>query len=116
MTPSSFVPSEVEARGTEAEERPSAEFIQSAAAGGVEGLGTNEVCVKPIETNSIRVNGEHRRAPKGITVAELALELGLEPTRVAVERNLEIVPRSTLAQVKVEDGDDYEIVTFVGGG
>ena len=53
---------------------------------------------------------------EGISVADLALELGLEPTKVAVERNLEIVPRSTLAEVPVEDGDDYEIVTFVGGG
>ena len=68
------------------------------------------------ETASITVNGEHRRVPKGITVADLALELGLEPTKVAVERNLEVVPRSTLAQVQVEDGDDFEIVTFVGGG
>jgi thiamine biosynthesis protein ThiS len=68
------------------------------------------------ETASITVNGEHRRVPNGISVAELALELGLEPSRVAVERNLEIVPRSTLGQVRVEDGDDYEIVTFVGGG
>ena len=68
------------------------------------------------ETASITVNGEPRRVPRGISVADLALELGLEPTRVAVERNLEIVPRSTLAEVEVEDGDDYEIVTFVGGG
>jgi thiamine biosynthesis protein ThiS len=68
------------------------------------------------ETASIRVNGQHRRVPKGISVADLALELGLEPAKVAVERNLEIVPRSTLGEVKVEDGDDYEIVTFVGGG
>lgn len=68
------------------------------------------------ETVSIRVNGEHRRVPAGISIADLALELGLEPTRVAVERNLEIVPRSTLADVEVEDGDDFEIVTFVGGG
>jgi thiazole synthase len=68
------------------------------------------------DTFSITVNGEHRRVPKGISVAELALELGLEPTKVAVERNLEIVPRSTLRDVKVEDGDDFEIVTFVGGG
>lgn len=58
----------------------------------------------------------HRRVREGMTVAALALELGLEPTRVAVERNLEIVPRSTLGQVPVEDGDDFEIVTFVGGG
>jgi thiazole synthase len=67
-------------------------------------------------TLSIRVNGEHRRVAAGLTVADLALELGLEPTKVAVERNLEVVPRSTLAQVAVEDGDEYEIVTFVGGG
>jgi thiazole synthase len=68
------------------------------------------------ETLSITVNGQHRRVPAGATVADLALELGLEPTRVAVERNLEIVARSTLAEVKIEDGDDFEIVTFVGGG
>jgi thiazole synthase len=67
-------------------------------------------------THSIRVNGEHRRVSAGLSIAGLALELGLEPTKVAVERNLEIVPRSTLEQVKVQDGDDYEIVTFVGGG
>lgn len=67
-------------------------------------------------TISIRVNGGHRRVREGMSIADLALELGLEPTKVAVERNLEIVPRSTLAQVMVEDGDDFEIVTFVGGG
>ncbi len=49
-------------------------------------------------TLSIRVNGAHRRVPQGISVADLALELGLEPTRVAVERNREIVPRSTLGR------------------
>jgi thiazole synthase len=68
------------------------------------------------QTVSIRVNGEHRRVSAGLSIADLALELGLEPTKVAVERNLEIVPRSTLGQVAVEDGDDFEIVTFVGGG
>jgi thiamine biosynthesis protein ThiS len=68
------------------------------------------------ETVSIRVNGAPRRVPGGISVADLARTLGLEPAKVAVERNLEIVPRSTLAAVAVEDGDEYEIVTFVGGG
>ena len=53
---------------------------------------------------------------QGISVADLAAELGLEAARVAVERNREIVPRSTLAEVAVADGDDFEIVTFVGGG
>ena len=68
------------------------------------------------DTFSISVNGQHRRVPKGKTLGELALELGLEPTKVAVERNMEVVPRSTLAEAKIEDGDDLEIVTFVGGG
>jgi thiazole synthase len=62
------------------------------------------------------VNGEHRRVPGGMTVAEMLNELGLDPLRVAVERNLEVMPRSTIGQVSVEDGDDYEIVHFVGGG
>ena len=64
----------------------------------------------------IRVNGEHRRVPGGISIAEMVNGLGLDPLRVAVERNLEIVPRSTLGEVCVEDGDDFEIVHFVGGG
>ena len=67
-------------------------------------------------TVSVRVNGEARRVPAGLSIAGLARELGLEPAKLAVERNLEIVPRSTLDEVKVEDGDAYEIVTFVGGG
>ena len=65
---------------------------------------------------SIRVNGEHRRVPGGSSVSEMVCELGLDPQRVAVERNLEVIPRSILGQVCVEDGDDYEIVHFVGGG
>ena len=68
------------------------------------------------KTVSLRINGEHRRVLAGISIADLALELGLEPAKVAVERNLEIVPRSQLADTLVEDGDEYEIVTFVGGG
>ena len=67
-------------------------------------------------TVSIRVNGEHRRIAAGLTIAQLAADLGLVPEKVAVERNLEIVPRSTLGEVIVEDGDELEIVHFVGGG
>jgi thiamine biosynthesis protein ThiS len=65
---------------------------------------------------AIRVNGEHRRVMSGISLVELLNELGLDPLRVAVERNLAIVPRGSLGEVCVEDGDDYEIVHFVGGG
>ncbi|MEO9130823.1 MAG: sulfur carrier protein ThiS, partial [Sphingomonas sp.] len=67
-------------------------------------------------TVSITVNGEHRRVRAGLTLAQLAADLGLVPEKVAVERNLEVVPRSTLAQVCVDDGDELEIVHFVGGG
>jgi thiamine biosynthesis protein ThiS len=67
-------------------------------------------------TLGIRVNGEHRRVNGGISIAEMVNELGLDALRVAVERNLQIVPRSSLGEVRVEDGDDFEIVHFVGGG
>jgi thiazole synthase len=67
-------------------------------------------------TLSIRVNGGHRRVVDGLSIAELALELGLEPTKVAVERNLEIVPRSTYAATALAAGDRLEIVHFIGGG
>lgn len=64
---------------------------------------------------SLTVNGEPRRAAPG-TVADLVRSLELDPAKVAVERNGLIVPRSTLAQVTLADGDVLEIVHFVGGG
>ena len=67
-------------------------------------------------TVQVRINGEHRRVNEGISIAELVREIGFDPVRVAVERNLEVVPRSTLGDVKVQDGDHFEIVRFVGGG
>ncbi|WP_083942887.1 sulfur carrier protein ThiS [Sphingomonas soli] len=67
-------------------------------------------------TVSITVNGQHKRVRAGLTIAGLAEELGLVPAKLAVERNLEVVPRSTLDSVLVEDGDELEIVHFVGGG
>ena len=67
-------------------------------------------------TISITVNGEHRRVAGGLTLAGLANELGLAPEKVAVERNMVVVPRSTLDAVALEDGDELEIVHFVGGG
>jgi thiazole synthase len=68
------------------------------------------------DTLQVRINGEARRVAAGSTIAALVAEIGLDPARVAVERNLEIVPRSTLADVEVAEGDAYEIVHFVGGG
>jgi thiazole synthase len=65
---------------------------------------------------AIKVNGEQRRVPAGLSVAAMLGELGLDPRKVAVERNLEIVPRAILDEMPVEDGDSFEIVHFVGGG
>ena len=65
---------------------------------------------------AVEVNGETRRVAAGCTIAAMLRELGIAPERVAVERNREIVPRSTLEDVAVNDGDAFEIVHFVGGG
>jgi thiazole synthase len=65
---------------------------------------------------SITLNGEARRINYGISIAALVHEIGLDPAKVAVERNLEIVPRSTLVDVMLAEGDILEIVHFVGGG
>ncbi|MCY1670600.1 sulfur carrier protein ThiS [Novosphingobium sp. SL115] len=66
-------------------------------------------------TLSLTVNGEPRRANPG-SIADLVRSLELDPAKVAVERNGEIVPRSTLANVAIAEGDVLEIVHFVGGG
>jgi len=68
------------------------------------------------ESIAIHVNGGLRRVTVGVTIADMLGELGLDPRKVAVERNLAIVPRSTFGDVRVEEGDKYEIVHFVGGG
>ena len=68
------------------------------------------------EIIAVRVNGEIRSVSAGLTIASLLTVIGIDPKKVAVERNLEIVPRSTFDSVRVESGDSYEIVHFVGGG
>jgi len=68
------------------------------------------------EAMQITVNGEPRVAQGGATVSDLLRELGLDGGRVAVERNLYILPRPHWHDTKVEAGDRYEIVQFVGGG
>jgi thiazole synthase len=65
---------------------------------------------------SIILNGEPRSIALGTSLAALTAEIGLDPAKVAVERNREIVPRSTLAAVLLTEGDQIEIVHFVGGG
>jgi thiamine biosynthesis protein ThiS len=62
------------------------------------------------------VNGEERSVQGVADVAGLVRTLGLDARKVAVELNLEIVPRSTYAGARLTDGDRLEIVQFVGGG
>ena len=64
---------------------------------------------------TLTVNGDSRRSPAE-TIAALVAELELDPAKVAVERNGAIVPRSTLQEAPLADGDTLEIVHFVGGG
>ncbi len=65
---------------------------------------------------AIEVNGESRQVPQGASVAELLALIGLAAPKVAVERNLEIVPRSAWASTPLAAGDRLEIVHFIGGG
>ncbi|MBZ5660565.1 MAG: sulfur carrier protein ThiS [Acidobacteriia bacterium] len=69
-------------------------------------------------TEAIRivVNGDAREVPAGLRVAGLLAHLGLPADRVAIERNLEILPRSQWPAAAVEPGDRFEIVHMVGGG
>jgi thiamine biosynthesis protein ThiS len=64
----------------------------------------------------ISLNGEEREARDGTTVASLLAELGLEPAKVAVERNREVVPKSAHASAALREGDAVEIIHFIGGG
>jgi len=65
---------------------------------------------------TITVNGENRVANPGSTVVDLLRELGLNSGRVAIERNLEILPRPQWPETHLAQGDRFEIVQFVGGG
>jgi thiazole synthase len=64
----------------------------------------------------ISVNGEARAVPAASTVASLIASMGIDPARVAVERNQDVVPRKTWAEAVLADGDRLEIVAFIGGG
>lgn len=67
-------------------------------------------------TVEVRLNGEDREIPGGLTVRELLEHLDLNPSLVVVERNGEILERERYGEVAVERGDALELVHFVGGG
>jgi len=65
---------------------------------------------------TLHINGEPRDFSDGLTLAALVEQLGMKSDRVAVELNLEIVPRANWPAMQLKDGDKLEIVHFVGGG
>lgn len=64
----------------------------------------------------IVLNGEEREVPEGLSVAGLLAHLGIASGRVAIERNLDILPRDQWESTPLAPGDRFEIVHFVGGG
>jgi sulfur carrier protein len=71
--------------------------------------------VREVASLRLVVNGDEREVDAG-SVAALVEGLGLDLRKVAVERNLQIVPRSQYLATALSDGDRIEIVHFIGGG
>jgi len=69
-----------------------------------------------LEQIGLTVNGDQMQVAAGLTLSQLILQLELDTRKVAVERNLEIVPRSTYDSTVLAAGDRLEIVHFIGGG
>jgi thiamine biosynthesis protein ThiS len=64
----------------------------------------------------VTINGDRRGIPDGLSVAALLDYLNMARERVALERNLEILPRAQWDATQVQPNDSFEIVHFVGGG
>jgi thiamine biosynthesis protein ThiS len=66
---------------------------------------------------TITLNGDPYVLDSGpLTIADLLARLDIDPRRVAVERNLVVIKRGVYADTRIDDGDEIEIVNFVGGG
>jgi sulfur carrier protein len=64
----------------------------------------------------VKINGEEQEIPGGLNVAAMLEHLGMGGKRVAIERNLDILPRTEWSGTQVQPQDSFEIVHFVGGG
>jgi thiamine biosynthesis protein ThiS len=80
--------------------------------------GCQTLCMESAETKTIEivVNGERRCIPRDLSLDSLMVWLEIDPSRVAVERNLAIVRKTDWTATRIEPGDRLEIVWFVGGG
>lgn len=64
----------------------------------------------------IIINGEKKEISVNTTVSSLLSDLGIDPRKIALERNLQLIPRTTFDNAQLNDGDEIEIINFVGGG
>jgi thiamine biosynthesis protein ThiS len=80
--------------------------------------GCQTLCMESAETKTIEivVNGERRCVPRDLSLEALMVWLEIDPSRVAVERNLAIVRKTDWPATRIQPGDRLEIVWFVGGG
>lgn len=65
---------------------------------------------------TLTINGDSHNCDSETTLTQLLISMGIDPTKVAVERNLEIVPKSQFDRQAIENNDNLEIVHFIGGG
>ena len=65
---------------------------------------------------TVTINGERREIPENLNIIALLDHLGMKSDRVAIERNLDILPRARWQETRVQPNDSFEIVQFVGGG
>ncbi len=65
---------------------------------------------------TVTINGERREIPENLNVVALLDHLGMKGDRVAIERNLDILPRARWQETRIQPNDSFEIVHFVGGG
>ena len=64
----------------------------------------------------VKINGDEQEVPDGLSVSAMLEHLGMAGNRVAIERNLDILPRTEWSGTQVQPNDSFEIVHFVGGG
>ena len=65
---------------------------------------------------NITINGTKKEISANTSFSALLSELGIDPRKIALERNLQLVPRTSFDVTQINEGDNIEIINFVGGG
>lgn len=64
----------------------------------------------------IKINGENKKINHAVKISEVISKIGLSPEKIVVEHNFKIIPRQEWQKIALQEGDNLEIVSFVGGG